>query len=62
MHQTRINLSSEVRSHEFNGLKLNALYQVTLRAKYSEGFGPSAEEQIITTAGKAKKWTTLWIR
>jgi len=54
MQQT-INLSSEVRSHEFNGLKVNAAYKVNLRAKNSEGFGLSAEEQITTTAGKAKK-------
>jgi len=52
MHQT-INLSSEVRSHEFNGLKVNAVYKVNLRARNSEGFGLSAEEQITTTAGNA---------
>ena len=54
MHQT-INLSSEVRSHEFNGLKVNAVYKVNLRAKNFEGFGLSAEKQITTAAGKAKK-------
>jgi len=53
MHQT-INLSSEVLSHELNGLKVNAVYKVNLRAKNSEGFGLSAEEQITTTAGNAK--------
>jgi len=52
MHQT-INLSSEVLSHEFNGLKVNAVYKVNLRARNSEGFGLSAEEQITTTAGNA---------
>ena len=61
IHQT-INLSSEVRSHEFGGLKVNAVYKVELRAKTSEGFGLTAEEQITTTAGKAKIWTILWIR
>ena len=54
MHQT-INLSSEVRSHEFNGLKVNAVYKVKLRAKTFGGFGLSAEKQITTTADKAKK-------
>ena len=49
------NLSSEVRSHEFDGLEVNAVYKVNLRAKNSEGFGLSAEEQITTTAGTAKE-------
>ena len=53
-HQT-ISLSREVRSYEFDRLKVNAVYKVTLRAKNSEGFGLSAEEQITTNAGKAKK-------
>jgi len=52
MQQT-IYFSREVHSHEFNGLKVNAVYKVNLRAKTSEGLGLSAEEQITTTAGNA---------
>jgi len=54
IHQA-FNLSREVRSHEFHGLKVNTVYKLNLRAKNFDGFGLSAEEQIKTTAGKAKK-------
>ena len=45
------NLSSEERSHEFVGLKINAVYEVNLRANNSEGFGVWTKEQLTTTAG-----------
>ena len=45
------NLSSEVRSYTFVGLKINAVYQVSLRAENFEGFGLPAKEQLTTTAG-----------
>lgn len=46
------NLSSDKRSYTFFGLKVNAVYQVSLRARNSEGFGLPAKEQVTTTAGK----------
>ena len=52
-----ISLSCEVHSHEFDGLKVNEVYKVSLQAKNSDGFGLPAEEQITTTAGTAKKRT-----
>ncbi|KAJ7385106.1 hypothetical protein OS493_017474 [Desmophyllum pertusum] len=40
------NLSREERSHEFVGLKINAVYEVSLRGKNSKGFGLWTKEQL----------------
>ncbi|KAJ7385109.1 hypothetical protein OS493_017477 [Desmophyllum pertusum] len=56
-----INISGAVLSHEFVGLKTNAVYEVNLRAKNSEGFGLWAKEQLTTTAGTIAATTIpLW--
>ncbi len=48
-----VNLSSEVLSYSFDGLKINSVYEVSLRAKNSEGVGLPAKKQLATTAGTA---------
>ena len=45
------NLSSEDLSYTFVGLMINAVYEVSLRAKNSEGFSLPAKVQLTTTAG-----------
>ena len=45
------NLSGEESSHEFVGLKINAVYKVNLRARNSEGFSIWTKQQLTTTAG-----------
>ena len=44
--------SSDVFSHEFVDLKINTVYELSLRAKNSNGFGLWAKEQLTTTAGR----------
>ena len=45
------NFSSQEHSYTFFGLKVNAVYEISLRAKNSEGFSLPAKEQLSTTAG-----------
>lgn len=49
------NLSSSVMSYEFVGLSSNQFYEVSLRARNSEGFSTWTTEQLTTTAGMIKK-------
>ena len=46
------NLSREVRSHEFDGLEINTVYKLNIRARDLNGFGLWARQQLTTTAGK----------
>ena len=46
------NFSDEVFSHEFDGLEINAVYELSVRARDSNGFGLWAREQLTTAAGK----------
>ena len=46
------NFSGEVFSHEFDGLEINAVYELSVRARDSNGFGLWAREQLKTAAGK----------
>ena len=45
------NLSSEERLYTFVGLMINAVYEVSIRAKNSEGFSLPSKVQLETTAG-----------
>lgn len=45
------NLSSKERSYKFVGLKINAVYEVSLVSRNSEGFSPPAKQQLRTTVG-----------
>ncbi|XP_078371996.1 uncharacterized protein LOC144655586 [Oculina patagonica] len=49
------NLSSEERSYKFVGLMINAVYEVSLRAKNSEGLSLPAKQQLKTTADVPKE-------
>ena len=46
------NFSGKVFSHEFDGLEINAVYELSVRARDSNGFGLWAREQLKTAAGK----------
>ena len=44
--------SGKVLSQEFDGLEINAVYELSVRARDSNGFGFWAREQLTTAAGK----------
>lgn len=46
------NFSGEVFYYEFDGLEINAVYELSVRARDSNGFGLWAREQLTTAAGK----------
>ena len=46
------NFSGEVFYYEFDGLEINAVYELSVRARDSNGFGLWAREQLTTAEGK----------
>lgn len=54
-----VNLSCEVISYEFVGLKSNTFYEVHLRARNSEGSSHWTSIHLKTTAGIIEKETAL---